>query len=46
MKKRLALVVLALVAVLQAMARHVGATRQNCNDDFFVIESRLIGSAA
>jgi hypothetical protein len=33
------------LAVLQAMARHVGPRRQNCNDDFFVIESRLIGSA-
>jgi hypothetical protein len=34
------------LAVLEAMARHVGPRKQNCNDDFWVIEARLIGSAA
>jgi hypothetical protein len=32
--------------VLQAMARAVGPTKQNCNDDFVYIEARLEGSVS
>jgi hypothetical protein len=33
------------LAVLQALARHVGVTRDRCDDDFAVVESRLEGAA-